>query len=582
MASDDVREIKSKLDIVEVVGDYVALRKNGQTHWGRCPFHNEKTPSFSVSQERQTFHCFGCGKGGDIFTFIMEMEHLEFRETLEILAERAGVKLQKLPGRSPLKSSGASNIQVIALDFFKKSLEGAGGEAARSYLSRRSINSDVSSRFEIGWAPSSWDALRKHLEICGFNAQQIMDSGLVTQGTKGTYDRFRGRIIFPIYNVSDRLIGFGGRILDGDEAKYLNSPESPLFNKRNNLYLLNKAKMSARTEKHIILVEGYMDAIRAHLAGFTNTVASLGTALTDAQAALIKRVTGLCYICYDSDSAGQEAALRGMYVLQKHGVAVKIMRLSGAKDPDELLLLSNGVEDFKKAIESAVPLPVYHAVIRSADIADPEKSYAAREELLDGLASLSLFDLQPYFDKIGQELGIFAHELKNEIESRQEKIRGRESHRIPEDDFESITSDEDDNDTPDKVECQLCSLIWGNEEVRALLHAEAIVPFVKSPIIKDIVVALLSGERPDTLEKRWRTMGESSGLNVIALGNGLVDKEGLSSDNASDLLRILHRRFAEKRASYLQNKLKKNIATADEVQECQDLTRKLKGGNFGA
>ena len=186
MASDDVREIKSKLDIVEVVGDYVALRKNGQTHWGRCPFHNEKTPSFSVSQERQTFHCFGCGKGGDIFTFIMEMEHLEFRETLEILAERAGVKLQKLPGRSSLKSSGASNIQVIALDFFKKSLEGAGGEAARSYLSRRSINSDVSSRFEIGWAPSSWDALRKHLEICGFNAQQIMDSGLVTQGTKGT------------------------------------------------------------------------------------------------------------------------------------------------------------------------------------------------------------------------------------------------------------------------------------------------------------------------------------------------------------------------------------------------------------
>lgn len=582
MASDDVREIKSKLDIVEVVGDYVALRKNGQTHWGRCPFHNEKTPSFSVSQERQTFHCFGCGKGGDIFTFVMEMEHLEFRETLEMLAERAGVKLQKLSGRSASKAAAASNIQVIALDFFKKSLEGAGGDAARAYLSRRSINSDTVQRFEIGWAPSSWDALRKYLESCGFTAQQIMDSGLVTQGTKGAYDRFRGRIIFPIYNISDKLIGFGGRILDGDEAKYLNSPESPLFNKRNNLYLLNRAKMSARAEKHIILVEGYMDAIRAHLAGFTNTVASLGTALTDAQASLIKRVTGLCYICYDSDSAGQEAALRGMYVLQKHGVAVKIMRLNGAKDPDELLLLPGGAEDFKKALQSALPLPVYHAIIRSADIADPEKSYAAREELLDGLASLSLFDLQPYFDRIGQELGIFAHELKNEIESRQEKVRGRESHRLPEDDFENIAVYDDDSEMPDKVECQLCSLIWGNEEVRALLHTEAIVPFVKSPIIKDIIVALLSGERPESLEKRWRTMGESSGLKIIALGNGLVDEEGLSSDNTLDLLRILHRRFVEKRAAYLQNKLKKNTATAAEVQECQELTKKLKGGNFGA
>ena len=415
MSSDDVREIKSRLDIVEIVGDYLPLRKNGRTHWGLCPFHNEKTPSFSVSQERQTFHCFGCGKGGDIFTFIMEAEHVEFREALEILAERSGVTLQNMHSVLAVDSAGHKNIQLLALDFFRKSLSERTGEAARAYLNRRSISTEECARFEIGWAPSSWDALKRFLEAQGYTQGQITESGLIAQGTNGTYDRFRGRVMFPIYALNDRLIGFGGRILDGDEAKYLNSPESPVFNKRNNLYLLNKAKISARENGSIILVEGYMDAIRAHVAGFTNTVASLGTALTDAQASLIKRVTNLCYICYDSDAAGQEAALRGMYILQRRGVTVKIVRIEGAKDPDELLVKPGGTKLFEQAIENALPLPIYHAVIRSSDITDPEKSFAAREDLLDGLASLSMFDLQPYLDRIGRELGIFAHKLQEEI-----------------------------------------------------------------------------------------------------------------------------------------------------------------------
>ena len=314
---------------------------------GRCPFHNEKTPSFAVSPDRQTFHCFGCGKGGDVFTFIMEMEHIEFREALEKLAERTGVKLQVRSGRNTEAVRTLGNINVCALDFFRRSLAGSGGEAARAYLTRRVISRESASRFELGWAPASWNSLIRQLKSSGFSEAQIEESGLVAKSERGVYDRFRGRVMFPIYSITDRLIGFGGRIIDGEGAKYLNSPESPLFNKRNNLYLLNKAKAAVREKGFIILTEGYMDAIRCHLSGYTNTVASLGTSLTEAQAALIKRMAGLCYICYDSDAAGQEASLRGMYILQRQGVSVKIVRLSGGKDPDEILLQE------ARAVESA-------------------------------------------------------------------------------------------------------------------------------------------------------------------------------------------------------------------------------------
>lgn len=581
MVNDDVQEIKSRLDIAEVIGDYVALRKNGQTFWGRCPFHNEKTPSFSVSPERQTFHCFGCGKGGDIFTFIMEMEHLDFREALERLAERAGVKLRERSGFSTQRTKDNIDIQARAMAFFKQSLAGAGGEAARAYLNRRSLTREMWERFEIGWAPSSWDSLTGYLKNSGFTENRILESGLGSQGGKGVYDRFRGRVMFPIYSATDRLIGFGGRILDGDGAKYLNSPESSLFNKRNNLYLFNKAKTSIKQKGSAILVEGYMDAIRAHLAGFTNTVASLGTALTEAQAALIKRMTGLCYICYDSDNAGQEAALRGMYVLQRQGITVKVVRLAGGKDPDEVLLQDGGSRIFETALEQALPLPLYHAALRSADMSIPEKSLAARDDLLDGLASLSAFDVQPYLDEIGKILGIFAHEVKQEIEARQEKVRGRDTKRMPEEDFYPDFSDAD-ADAADELECALCSMLWCSPELRGRFLPESLVPFVRDQALQNIISALLMGESPEQLETRWRQMGDAKGLNLIARGNGILSREGMDVEKADVVAETLRKRCIESRAAALLAKLKKGTATEAELQEHLKLTRILKGGKFGA
>jgi DNA primase len=581
MAGDEVEEIKSRLDIAEVVGDYVALTKKGRNYWGRCPFHNEKTPSFAVSPEKQTFHCFGCGKGGDIFTFVMEMEHLDFREALERLAERAGVKLVSRGGYDNGANKVRRNILAAAQTFFRKSLESAGGTAARAYLKRRSITPEIAARFGIGWSPASWNALTDDLKADGFSESEILESGLASQGNKGIYDRFRGRVMFPIYNTTDKLIGFGGRIIDGDGAKYLNSPESSLFNKRNNLYLLNKAKLAMKQQNNsAILVEGYMDAIRAHVCGFTNAVASLGTSLTEHQAALIKRMTGLCYICYDSDSAGQEAALRGMYILQKQGVSVKVVRLRGGKDPDEILLQEDGKKIFQDALDNALPLPLYHAVLRQPDIDVPEKSLGARNELLDGLASLSVFDIEPYMDKVAQILGVFPHELQEEIESRQEIIRGRDAtRRMPEDGATAREQTPAAAEEPaDDLECEFCSLLWGNKELRAYFTAESVLPFIKNEAAQNIVSALLMGEEPAQLEKRWRDIGDEKGLGIIAKGDALTERENTGPQTAKMIITALRNRSVEKRIAALQSKLKKGTATDAELQEHFKLTRYLKGG----
>lgn len=583
MPGSDVREIKSRLDIVDLVGDYVSIRKKGQTYWGLCPFHGEKTPSFSVSQERQTFHCFGCGKGGDIFTFIMEMEHLEFREALEKLADMSGVKLKVFAGNKDSKEKRAKNIdiQAAALEFFKQSLSGASGEEARAYLKRRSISPDLAKRFELGWAPRSWDSLQKELTSAGYSVKEMIDGGLVSKGDKGYYDRFRGRVMFPIYNITNKLVGFGGRILSGDEAKYLNSPESSLFNKRNNLYLLNKAKMSVREKKSLILVEGYTDAIRAHEKGFTNTVASLGTALTEEQAILIKRMTGLCYICYDSDTSGQEAALRGMYILQKHGVSVKVVRLEKGKDPDDVLIQEDGETLFCNFLDSAVALPVYHAILRSDDINKPEKSAAAREDLLEGLASLSYFEIEPYLNEVAEILGIFRHNLETEILSRQENVRGKTNRPLPEDDFQYFDTQKEPVEQADQLECLFCSLLWENAEQRSAFSVETAAQLINHPVLQNIVFALLGGETPDALEKRWRQMGDYSALNLLARGNAIASKEGITSESINKIAFDLQKRCIESRSKFLQDKLKKGTASKEEIIEMQELTKILKGGTFG-
>ena len=575
MPDDDVREIKSKLDIVDVVSGYVKLKKNGRTFWGCCPFHSEKTPSFSVSQERQTFHCFGCGKGGDVFTFIMEAEHLEFREALERLAERAGVKLTKY-ARGGRPESAVVDINGAALDFFMESLRGAGGEPARKYLEKRSVTPDDCRRFELGWAPNSWDMLSRRLEKRGCTVQAMIESGVASQGKNGgCYDRFRGRLMFPIRSVTGRLIGFGGRILDGDGAKYLNSPESRLFNKRHNLYLLDKAKGEMTSKGYAILMEGYFDAIRAHIFGYTNSVASLGTSLTQEQAALIKRMTGLCYVCYDSDSAGQEAALRAMYMLHAEGVTSRRVIWQQGKDPDELLLQPGGKELFEKALEDALPLPLFHARLRQPDLKDPKKAGAARKDLLDGLASIPVFDVEPYIGELAEVLSVFPHELRDLIARRAAPQPDRD---LKKGNIDLYAPGAGEND----IEYMICSMLWNSKSLRSAFRRDEIIGLIEDPDVQNVVAALLGGEETDDIERRWQKMGETRGMSAVAKGNGLLAKEGIDEEAAAGLTEALRRRSREKRKNALLEKIRNGTINEEEYEEYYKCVRLLKGGNTKA
>ncbi|OUO91890.1 DNA primase [Cloacibacillus sp. An23] len=582
MASDDVREIKSKLDIVDVVSESVQLKKQGQNYWGCCPFHNEKTPSFCVSPDRQTFHCFGCGKGGDIFSFIMEREHLGFREALERLAEKAGVTLSATHGSSPERRA-KTDVNRAALEFFMESLNAPEGEPARKYLERRSISHSDAVRFEIGWAPTSWDSLLRSLKRRGISAEQAVEGGLALVGRSGgCYDRFRGRVMFPIYSITGRVVGFGGRILDGDGAKYMNSPESRVFNKRHNLYLLNKAKPEISSKGSAILVEGYMDAIRAHMCGFTNTVASLGTALTSVQASLIKRMTGLCYVCYDSDSAGEEAALRAMYILQAEGVTAKRAVWSGGKDPDELLLLPEGPELFEKSINEALPLPLYHVRLRSGALKDPERAPEARNDLLDGLASLSVFDVAPYIDELSEALGLFPHEVKALIDARRGGRRTAPERSLQETQAAAPPEPERAETYGDDLEYMICSLLWNDEEMRASCDMSNIALYVSDERVRSVIFAILSGDEPEALERRWQQMNDETGMRIIARGNGLLAREGITRGTAYRLIDELRHKFIKRHIAPLVSKIKDGSITDEEYKEYLRYTRLLKGGSIKA
>ncbi|MEK6529094.1 MAG: DNA primase, partial [Nitrospirota bacterium] len=282
MPSDNsaLEEIKSKLDIVEVISEYIPLKRAGQNWRGLCPFHAEKTPSFMVSPSKQIYHCFGCGTGGDIFTFLLKYENLSFQEALNILAEKAGVTLKKFQKNTAKTGEKESilNLHKDALIFYQNSL--VKNQKAVRYLADRGINSKAQKLFFVGCAADSWDALFSYLQNKGYKAEEIKKSGLIVRGTKNYYDVFRNRIIFPIFNMRGEVIAFGGRVMDNSMPKYLNSPETPIFNKSRTLYGLSHAKESIKKTGTAVLVEGYLDVITAHMYGFSNTVAPLGTALT--------------------------------------------------------------------------------------------------------------------------------------------------------------------------------------------------------------------------------------------------------------------------------------------------------------
>lgn len=351
-----IEEVRSENDIVDVISSYVKLQKKGSSYFGLCPFHNEKSPSFSVSREKQMYYCFGCGAGGNVFTFLMEYENYSFQEALKYLADRAGVELPEAEYSKEARERADQKailleINKVAAQYFYVQLKSPQGAHALSYLKDRGLSDEMIHSFGLGYSNKYSNDLYQYLKSKGYRDELIVKAGLVTVDERyGVSDKFWNRVMFPIMDSNSRVIGFGGRVMGDAKPKYLNSPETMIFDKSRNLYGLNRARSSRKP--YFLLCEGYMDVISLHQAGFSNAVASLGTALTPGHASLIKRYVKEVYLTYDSDEAGTKAALRAMPILKDVGITARIIRMEPYKDPDEFIK-HLGAEAFEERIHKA-------------------------------------------------------------------------------------------------------------------------------------------------------------------------------------------------------------------------------------
>lgn len=368
-----IDDLVARSDIVDVVSDYVKLTPKGGSYWGLCPFHGEKTPSFHVRADQQNYHCFGCGKGGGVISFVMEVENLPYLDALRLLAKRAGVEFpeQNMDQRSRRKRARLLELNKEAARFFHSQLHGPAGRQGLEYLQRRGLSRGIMTRFGLGFAPDSWAGLIQAMTQKGYEKSELLEAGLAVSSQKGRiYDRFRGRVMFPIIDLRGDVIGFGGRVMGDGTPKYLNSPDSPVFNKSRNLFALNLAKNTKLGR--IVLTEGYMDTIALYQAGFDCAVASLGTSLTADHAKLLSRFTKEVVICYDADSAGIQAANRAIPLLEKTGLKVRVVRVHGAKDPDEFLK-KFGPDAFAKLLDQSENYVNYNLrqLQEKYDLSDP-------------------------------------------------------------------------------------------------------------------------------------------------------------------------------------------------------------------
>jgi len=419
--SDPVEEVRAANDVVSVIGAYVRLRKAGRSFKGLCPFHKEKTPSFMVNPERQTFHCFGCGKGGDVFRFLMEIEGVRFPEALRTLAQRAGIRLpERGDPKKRERRERLSDLLEFAHREFCSHLKGPEGRGARALLEKRGIGAETIERFGLGFTPDAWRALRDRAHREGYTDRDLLDAGLIVPREKGDpYDRFRGRLLFPIRTVGGRVIGFGGRIVGEGEPKYLNSPETDLFRKGEALYGLDKSRSEIRREGSAVLVEGYTDLIALDQEGIRNVVAPLGTALTSAQARLLANYTDRVVLLFDGDDAGMQAALRSLPTLAAEGLRPAVADLPKGSDPDDYVR-SQGAEKLRHLIAEATDLVPFLL----------DQIYAGRKEegiraLIEVLAAVrDELRLALLLQEAAQRTGVAEDVLYREVSRRRKEDAG--------------------------------------------------------------------------------------------------------------------------------------------------------------
>jgi len=417
-----IDQILDRLDIAEVVGDHIPLKKSGRNFKARCPFHNEKTPSFMVSPDKQIYHCFGCGAGGNVIGFVMNYEKMGFPEAVELLAGKAGVELPKYEKRSEEEASLITRlyeINKIAASFYQNNLRSPKGEKALAYLKKRGFSSSTLNDFRIGYAPDEWESLQQFCAGKKIPAELLRKAGLSIQSDKGRgdYDRFRNRIIFPIFNERGNIVAFGARVLDDSLPKYINSPETAIYSKSNVLYGLNFSKKTIREKGYVLIVEGYMDVIMPFQYGITNTVAASGTALTPRQASMLKKHTNAAVMVFDSDQAGEAASLRGLDVLIANDVNVRIVTLPKGDDPDSFVK-KHGVKGFEDITKRAKDLFDYKLGLlmtkfRGEGIRDKANIIS---EMLPTISIVNNAVVKSgYLKKLAESLGVHEGSLRDEM-----------------------------------------------------------------------------------------------------------------------------------------------------------------------
>lgn len=449
----NIDDIKARLDIVDVVSSYVTLQKAGRNFKAPCPFHTEKTPSFIVNPERQSWHCFGaCSMGGDAFKFVMKKENVEFREALRILAQKAGVDISESRSDGK-KSDPLYQINQLTSQFFQETLESSQGQTARDYLDKRGVDEVTRRKFGLGLSPQGWDGLRTHLAALDVNEDKSLEAGVLHKSENGkVFDFFRGRLMFPIHDSRGQVIGFGGRALDDSNPKYLNTGQTPIFNKRSTLYALHLARDSIREQKTGVVVEGYMDVIAAHQFGYANVVASMGTALTEQQIYQIKPLASNFVYALDSDAAGQEATQRAliatweqflhqrvntrrgpsMEFYYREPINLKVALITSGKDPDELIRSDSA--EWERLVSNAIPFMEYiiPAAVARFDTSTGQGKTQVADFLFPFIASQDPFDQEHYMRVLAETLGVSQEALRASVSRPANRGQRRREQRRPE------------------------------------------------------------------------------------------------------------------------------------------------------
>lgn len=544
-----IEQVQARSDIVEVISRYVPLKKAGRNFKAPCPFHNEKTPSFVVSPDKQIYHCFGCGAGGNVFSFLMKQEGLQFPEVIEMLAENAGIILPRdiFRGATSELDNRLYKINELASGFFQENL--AGNRFAKEYLASRGVGLEAIKKFKIGCAPDAWETLVNFLKTKGVEASLAEKAGLAVSNEKGGhYDRFRKRITFPIVDLKDRVLGFGARIMDSSLPKYINSPETPIYSKGRNLYGLNFSRDAIKKKGHALIVEGYLDFLVPYQAGIQNIIATLGTALTVDQAKLLKRFAKTMVLIYDPDEAGESASLRGLDILVSEDMNVYIAELPQGLDPDSYIR-KNGADDFIKLVKSSKNIFDYKfdKLSRRFNPASTGGKAAIVNEMLPTISRIgNAVARSEMLKKLAQRLSVDEDAVKAELK----KVKPDFSERMM-----VALSPEIKRDAKKAEIAVLAVLLDANGDYADIVKRRLALEEIKSSAVRDIIGAILTLRRDNKeinaarLINHFGSTSESASLisEAVNMLDSLDDKEKalddcitrIKKDNMKDRLTLL-------------------------------------------